>query len=270
MLQKSPEHAGDSDVFAQPWHAGNQGTDSSHPYFDGNPRHARPVKRVDDDLIDQRVELEPYSGGLVCCVVFHFRFDEIQEAFAEVARGNQHASVFLFYGVARELVEQPGEFLADLLVCREIPVVLIHPTRFGVVVSGSDVGVMAQGAIRFLANDHGELAVGFEPHQSIDHVDAGLFKLSCPRNIGLLIKSCLNFNQGEDRFTRLRRPNQRLDDGTVAARAVEGLFDGQHVGVPRSLFKERLDTGGKRLIGVMNKDVTVTNRAKNIRFLCRL
>src|SRR3546814_1897660 len=53
-----------------------------------------------------------------------------------------------------------------------------------------------------------------------------------------LVEARPQFHQGGHRLSRLRRLDQRLDDGGVVAGAVEGLLDRDDAGVARGLLQE--------------------------------
>ena len=52
--------------------------------------------------------------------------------------------------------------------------------------------------------------------------------------------------------------------GLSIAGAVEGLLDGQHVGVGGRLLDEGLDRGGERLVGVVHQDVTLGQHREEV------
>jgi hypothetical protein len=72
--------------------------------------------------------------------------------------------------------------------------------------------------------------------------------------------------QLDHRGNLLAVPNSAFkgaDDPAVAARAIKGLFDGQHVGVGGGLLQE-IEHRGKRLVGMMQQDVALANGRKNV------
>ena len=131
-------------------------------------------------------------------MVFDFIRDVFEEPVSQVAGCHQHPLVLFFDGVTGELIEQPGELFPHLLVCGEVSIIFIDATGLWVVVSCSDMRVVTQGPVIFLSDDQGQLAVGFQAHQSIDHVNAGLLELFGPRDVGLFIKSGFDFDQCEN------------------------------------------------------------------------
>ena len=72
--------------------------------------------------------------------------DEPQKALAQVEGRDEQALELLLDRVAGQLVEEPGEVAADLVVDGEEAEVLVDAARLRVVVAGADVAVAAQHA----------------------------------------------------------------------------------------------------------------------------
>ena len=163
--------------------------------------------------------------------------DQFEQALAQVERCDQEALELLLNGVARELVEQTGQVFTHLRVSGEQTKVFIQAAGLGVVVSRADVAVVLELAL-FLTDNKCQLAVGLEPNQAIHNVNASFFKLARPADVGLLVKACLDLNQGKNLLACFCSIDEGLNNGTVTTGAVQSLLDGQHVGVRSSLFKE--------------------------------
>ena len=132
------------------------------------------------------------------------------------------------------------------------------------IVAGADVRVTAQ-LVAFAAHYQGELAVGFQSDQTVDHVHARAFEFARPRNIGFLIKPRLNLNECDNLFACLSSFDQRIDNGGVAAGTVEGLLDSLYLRVGRCLRKKRLHTGGEGIVGVVQKHIVIAGCGEHIR-----
>ena len=132
------------------------------------------------------------------------------------------------------------------------------------VVAGADVRVTAQ-LVAFAAHYQGELAVGFQADQTVDHVHTRTFELACPGDIGLLVEPCLNLNECDNLFACFGGFDQRIDNGGVAAGTVEGLLDSLYLRVGRRLRKKRLHTGGERIVGVVQKHIVIAGCGKHVR-----
>ena len=72
---------------------------------------------------------------------------------------------------------------------------------------------------------------------------AGPLKLARPHDIGFLVKAGLDFHNGHNLFAQFSGLNQGVNNGRVATGAVQGLLDGQHLGVVSGLGDELLDAG---------------------------
>src|SRR3546814_19600996 len=79
---------------------------------------------------------------------------------------------------------------------------------------------------------------GSSDHEAVDDLGARAFQVACPADVRLLVEARPQFHQGGHRLSRLRRLDQRLDDGGVVAGAVEGLLDRDDAGVARGLLQE--------------------------------
>ena len=159
-------------------------------------------------------------------------------------RCNQQALEFLLYGIAGEFIEESGEVFANLGVGGQEAEVFINATGLRVVVSRSDMTVVAQHAV-FVSHHEGELAVRLQADEAVHNMHASLLQLARPGDVGFLVEARLNFDEREHLFTRLGRVDQCFDDGTVARRAVQRLLDREHVRVGRGLLKESLHAGRK-------------------------
>ena len=95
------------------------------------------------------------------------------------------------------------------------PEVLVVAGRARVVVAGADVAVAAQ-AVHFLADHEGELAVGLQTHDAVDHMDAGLFQFPGPGDVGLLVEAGLDLHEGQDLLAGLGGVDQGIDNRGVA------------------------------------------------------
>ena len=122
------------------------------------------------------------------------------------------------------MVEEASEVFANRFTRGEKPEVFIEARGLWVVVSGADVAVAAQCAA-LLANDQGQLAVGLQAHDAVNHVNSGLLELSGPGDVGLLVEARLDLDQSQNLLARLSCVDQRVDNRAVTAGSVKGLLD---------------------------------------------
>src|SRR3546814_10160400 len=88
-------------------------------------------------------------------------------------------------------------------------------------------------------------------------------KRRCPDQILLFIKARLDLDHGRDRLARLRRIDQRTNDGRLLASAVERLLDRHHVRVRRRLPQEGEDDV-EALVRMVDDNVLGFDRGKAI------
>ena len=105
--------------------------------------------------------------------------------------------------------------------------------------------------------------MGLELDEAIHDLRAGALERARPADVGLLIETGLELDQRGDRFSRFRRLDQRPHDGRFGRRPVEGLLDGDHVGVARGLLQE-LHHDVKGLVGMMNNEILLTNGRETV------
>ena len=111
------------------------------------------------------------------------------------------------------------------------------------VVAGAEVEIGAEVAL--LAADEEEgFAVGFQADEAVDDVDAGLLHFFGPGDVVGLVKAGLEFDQDGDLLFVAGGLDEGVDDGGVAAGAVEGHLDGEDVGILGRIF-EKGDDGGE-------------------------
>ena len=92
--------------------------------------------------------------------------------------------------------------------------VRIDAGRHGVVVPGPEMAVGPQD-IAFLPDDHGKLGVGLVFDKTKDDVDPCALQIAGPFQIGLFIKTRLDFNEGRDVLAVLCRFDEGCDDRAV-------------------------------------------------------
>ena len=90
---------------------------------------------------------------------------------------------------------------------------------------------VAPDAVRFLADDQAELAVGLQVDEAVDDVHAGGFQPGRPRDVVALVESRLQLDEHRDLLAGLRRLVSRSTSGESCADAVERHLDRDDVRV---------------------------------------
>src|ERR1700722_14512782 len=150
VLEEPAKDAADPDAVGQAGHARLQRAHAAHPDLDGHPGLPGPVERVDHYLVDERVALEGDLRRLARPGPRGLAADAAHDARAQRLRGDEQAAVAALPAVPGEVVEQVGDGLADQVVRREKPEVLVQARCRRMVVAGADVAVAPQGAVTFL------------------------------------------------------------------------------------------------------------------------
>ena len=110
-------------------------------------------------------------------------------------------------------------------------------------------------------DDQAHLGVRLQPHHAVDHVDAGGFQRPRPADVVLLVEARLQLDQDRDLLAILPCLHQRLHHRRVGADAVEGLLDGDDVGIGRRL-PEQPHHGREAVIGMVEKVVSPADRSE--------
>jgi hypothetical protein len=112
------------------------------------------------------------------------------------------------------------------------------------------------------AHQQSEFAVRFQPHQAVVHLHAGLLQIFCPANVGRFIEPGLQLHH-HGHFFFGRRLHQRADNRRILARAVQSLFDGEHIWIVDRALDE-LHDGGVRIVRVMQQHVVFPQKVKHV------
>lgn len=262
VFEVAADEGADADVIAEAADAGDEAADAADDEVDLNAGAGGGVEVVDGGLIDEGVEFDEDAGGVAGFGAGGFGEDEFLDAGVEVKGGDEE--VFKLGGATKagEGVEEAGDVVGDALVGGEGAEVGVEAGGLGVIVAGAEVDVAAEFT-GFAADDEGALAVGFMSDEAVNDVDAGFFELAGPLDVIGFVEAGLEFDQGGDLFAAAGGLDEGADDGGVAAGAVEGLFDGEDVGVAGGLFDE-IDDGLEAVVGVVEEDVVFAEGVEDV------
>ena len=112
------------------------------------------------------------------------------------------------------------------------------------------------------ANDQRDLGVGLESQQPVDDVDPCVFQGPCPLDVALFVETRLELDQHGHLLAVAHRLQQCFHHRRVAAHAVEGLLDGQHVRISGGRLQEVQDRG-ERIVGMVQEDVLAPDGGKD-------
>ena len=181
----------------------------------------------------------------------------------QVHRGDDQLVPVVALRVAGQQVEQGAGVLAELGPAGEEAQVGVEPRGGRVVVAGAEVDVAAD-AVVLAAHDQRGLAVGLEADDPVDDVDAGLLERPGLDDVVLLVEPGLELDQRRHLLAVLGGAGQGGDDRVVVGGPVERLLDRQHLRVLGRLLDE-LDDRAERLVGVVDQDVVLADRAEDVR-----
>lgn len=102
------------------------------------------------------------------------------------------------------------------------------------------------------------------PRPSVHHVCAGPLERLAPPDVALLVEARLDLHQTHHRLARLCRPDQSRNDQGVAARSVDRLLDGDHVGIVRGPVDELGDARSKVVERVVHQQVAFTDDGEHV------
>src|SRR5215470_2056276 len=240
VLEEAADDALDADGFRQARNPRPQAADTAHDQVDADSGLGGAVERVDQLRIDEGVELHPDLPGPPRLHVGDLLLDQAQQRLPQAERRDRDLLHPVRLGVAGHEVEQPRGVVAEAGIAGEEREVGVDLRGDRVVVAGAEVHVGAQVA-PFAANHHGDLGVGLELDEAVDHLDAGALQVARPADVALLVEARLQLDQGRDRLASLGRFDQRLHDWRVVGRAVERLLDRDHRWVAGGLADELRD-----------------------------
>jgi len=88
---------------------------------------------------------------------------------------------------------------------------------------------------------HHELGVSLEAEYAVHDVGAGFLQLGRDVDVRFFVEARPQLDDDGHVFARLCSVGERVDDGGIAAGAIQGLLDGQHLGIARRLPDEIRD-----------------------------
>ena len=92
--------------------------------------------------------------------------------------------------------------------------------------------------------------MGFQVRDAVDDVDAGFFQARGPIDVAAFVESGLEFDQHRDLLAALGSLDQPIDDGGIAADAIQRDLDRHHLRIGNRGVQEGFDgrEGVKRMV----------------------
>ena len=193
--------------------------------IDRHARLRRPVQRLDDGRVHQRVHLgdDPPARSQR-----RFPLDERDDPILQPVRRDREPLPRRRRRIAGQQVEQGARVVGVRVARGEVRQIAVDARRRRVVVARRQVHV-ALDAVAFAAHDQRHLAVGLEPDEAVDDVHARVFQRARPLDVGRLVEARLQLDDRRHLLAVLGGADQRPHDRRVGAGPVQRLLDRQHV-----------------------------------------
>ncbi len=126
--------------------------------------------------------------------------------------------------------------LGDLRIASEQAQIGIEARGGGIVISGAEMGVAADFAVRIASHQQGKLAMRLQADQAVIDLHASFLQAARPADVGSFVEAGFEFHDDGDLFFG-GSFHQRADDGRIFAGTVESLLDREHVGIVQPRFR---------------------------------
>ena len=156
----------------------------------------------------------------------------------------------------RQQIEQVRRILAKIGLGRQQSNVRVEARGVWIVVTRAQMQVTTNPII--IAADHEtHLRVNLVADQAVNNMHARLLKLPRPKDVVGLIEASPQLHHSRHLLPVLHRVHQGADDLSVAARAVKGLFDGQHARIFSRLL-QKIHDRAEIIIRMMQQHIPLT------------
>jgi len=230
VFEETVDDAADADVFAEAGDAGPEAADPANDHVDGDALLRGGVEGVGDLLVDEGVDLDEDAGLATRALVSPLAVDHFNQAGSKVERGDEE---FIEVGGFRhpgEDVKEGGDLGGKRGAGGEKAEVGIQPGGARVVVAGAEMKIRAEVAF-FAANKKEGFAVGFQADEAVDDVNAGFFHLFGPGDVVGFVEAGLELHEDGDLLLVAGGLDESVNNGGVAAGAVEGHLNGEDIGI---------------------------------------
>ena len=106
--------------------------------------------------------------------------------------------------------------------------------------------------------------MGLQAADAVDHVGARILEPSGPADVRGLVEARGQFDHHRHLLSALRRGHERLHHLRVGSGTIEGLLDGEDLGVGRGLLDE-VEDGLERLVGMVKEHIATGEHGEEIR-----
>jgi hypothetical protein len=175
--------------------------------------------------------------GPACAGMLGFTANESQEALGHGERSHEQGAIVVDFGVRGEVIEDHVHPVGDLGIACDQTEVGVETRSDGVVVPGAEVAITAGDSVLIATHEQSEFAVGLESDYAVKNLDAGVFHVACPADVGGLVEAGHEFDN-QSGFLGGSGFDERAEDGRVLAGAVEGLLHADDGGIFGALLNK--------------------------------
>ena len=175
-------------------------------------------------MIDQCIQFRDDTSRFARARVISLALDQLDETAVHVERCDHQFLQARITGETRKRVENSCHLLGQLRFAAKQTPVGVNAGSARVIIACAEMDIMPK-SIGIAPDDEQCFAVRLQPNHTIDDVGAGFFQPPRPLDIRRFIKSRAKFDNCGDLFACVRRVDQRLNDGRIAAGAIERNLD---------------------------------------------
>ena len=145
-------------------------------------------------------------------------------------------------------------------ICCQVTPIGIQPSRTRVVVSCGQMGIAFQLSPLPPGNQH-HLGVRLQAYHPVQHLCSDRLERLSPVDVGLFIKSRLEFNHHGDFLATANCLAKQVHQRRVAARAIDSLLDRQNLRVMNS-FTQKIQHTPETFKWLVNEHITLLESIK--------
>ena len=127
---------------------------------------------------------------------------------------------------------------------------------------------MTPSRVALAPDQERELRVGLQAEHAVDDLRPGLLEPLGPVDVRFLVEARHQLDHDRHFLAAARRLDQRFHQHRVDAGAIDGLLDGDDVGIVGGAADE-LDDRLERLVGMVEQDVVRADRGEDVRLIAQ-
>src|SRR5215831_17312431 len=257
MFEEASDHRNDGDGLANARQARTQTTNAAYLKINPHSGLRCSVKRLNARRIHQCIHFEGEIAITMFSMATLLTLDPVKELLPQGRGRHEQFRIRVLPGVSGQRVEQIGSIIADGWITGKVAQIGIDAAGDHVVISGPEMDVAAY-SVFFASDDQTDLRMCFESAHTVHDMHTFVFEFPGPFDVVLLVESRFEFDQYRNLFAVDPGLHQGIDNGRFRVDTVEGLLDGQHIGVIRG-FSEKFDYRCEAVIGMVQEHILLAN-----------